>query len=122
LNVSINSLKTLGKLETAEILVRQTLDKLGPIKIDLIRTDPDWQKWNFEKVLEELRGYTIRNPEENKSKGDSRNRFQHHQDNRVRGLHTMNKDEKKINCVYCNGVNHRSSEFNKVISINARTS
>ena len=64
LNVSINSLKTLGKLESAEILVRQTLDKLGPIKIDLIRTDPDWQNWNFKKLLEELRGYTIRNPEE----------------------------------------------------------
>ena len=52
LNVSINSLKTLGKLDTAEILVRQTLDKLGPIKNDIIRTDPNWQQWHFERLLD----------------------------------------------------------------------
>ena len=63
LNVSINSLKTLGKLDTAEIMARQTLDKLGPIKTDIIRTDPDWQQWNFERLLKELREYTIRNPD-----------------------------------------------------------
>lgn len=41
LNVNVNSLRTLGKLDTAEILVRETLDKLGPIKADLTRTDPN---------------------------------------------------------------------------------
>ena len=50
LNVSVNSLKTLEKLDTAEILVLETLEKLGPIKADLIRTDPNWQSWGFEKL------------------------------------------------------------------------
>ena len=50
LNVSVNSLKTLEKLDTAEILVLETLEKLGPIKVDLIRTDPNWQSWGFEKL------------------------------------------------------------------------
>ena len=59
LNVSVNSLKTLEKLDTAEILVLET----GPIKADLIRTDPNWQSWGFEKLLEALRDYTLRNPE-----------------------------------------------------------
>jgi hypothetical protein len=63
LNVSVNSLKTLEKLDTAEILVLETLEKLGPIKADLIRTDPNWQSWGFEKLLEALRDYTLRNPE-----------------------------------------------------------
>jgi hypothetical protein len=140
LNVSITSLKTLGKLETAEILVRQTLDKLGPIKVDLIRTDPDWQKWGFEKLLEELRGYTIRNPEDSNIKGDSKQRHQsyqdnkvrgmhtnnneqrhqHYQENRVRGMHTTNNNEKKITCVYCDGENHRSSECNKFNNLRDR--
>ena len=63
LNVSVNSLKTLGKLETAEILVRETLAKLGPIKSELTRNDPDWQSWNLEKLLESLREYIVRNPD-----------------------------------------------------------
>ena len=63
LNISVNSLKTLRKLDTTEILVHQTLDKLGSVKIDLIRTDPDWQGWKFERLLTELREYIIRNPE-----------------------------------------------------------
>ena len=70
LNVSVNSLKTLEKLDTAEILVLETLEKLGPIKADLIRTDPNWQSWGFEKLLEALRDYTLRNPE----KDDTPNR------------------------------------------------
>ena len=63
LNVSVNSLKTMGKLDTAEILVRETLEKLVIIKSDLIRTDAKWQECNFEKLLEALREYTLRNPE-----------------------------------------------------------
>ena len=54
LNVSVNSLKTLNELDTAEILVLETLGKLGPVKADLIRTDPNWQSWGFEKLLEAL--------------------------------------------------------------------
>ena len=117
LNISINSLKTLGKLDTAEILVRQTLDKLGPVKIDLIRTDSEWQGWKFERLLAELREYTIRNPE-NIDKADSRDiskkREHHHQ---IKGLQAKNKTERKLNCVYCGTENHRSSECDKVKSI-----
>ena len=47
----------------AEIMVRQTLEKLGLIKTDLIRTDLDWQGWNFKRLLTELGEYTIRNPD-----------------------------------------------------------
>ena len=50
-------------METAEILVRETVDKLGPIKSELTRNDPDWQSWNLEKLLESLREYIVRNPD-----------------------------------------------------------
>ena len=43
LSISVNSSKTMGKLDYAEILVSETLDKLGPIKSDLIRCDVEWQ-------------------------------------------------------------------------------
>ena len=63
LNVSVNSLKTLKMLDSAEILVRETQEKLGLDKADLIRTDPKWQQWKLEDLLEALRQYTLRNPE-----------------------------------------------------------
>ena len=49
----------MGKLDTAEILVREALEKLVSRKSDLIRTDAKWQEWNFEKLLEALREYTL---------------------------------------------------------------
>ena len=49
----------MGKLDTAEILVRETLEKLMSIKSNLIHTDAKWQEWNFEKLLEALREYTL---------------------------------------------------------------
>ena len=47
--------KTIRKLDTAEILVRGTLEKLMTTKSDLTRTHANWQEWNFEKLLEALR-------------------------------------------------------------------
>ena len=70
LNVSVNSLRTLGKLDTADILVRETLDKLGPIKADLTRTDSKWQEWGVDDLLTALRNFTLRNPENAGSIGD----------------------------------------------------
>ena len=117
LNVSVNSLKTLGKLDTAEILVRETLDKLGPIKADIIRTDPDWQSWKFEKLLESLREYTIRNPEK---PGEVEKLDRERKPQRVKGFQAQNKEQAKICCVYCNGESHRSSECEKVKTIPER--
>ena len=50
-------MKTLGKLDTAKILVRETLDKLGPIKPNLIRTDPDWHGFMFK--TEKIERYAV---------------------------------------------------------------
>ena len=105
LNVSINSLKTLGKLDTAEIMVRQTLDKLGPIKTDIIRTEPNWQQWNFERLLEELREYTIRNPEtKDQNQRHQEHRSRHHDNHRnghgrTSGYQATNKDSRKSTCI-----------------------
>ena len=110
LNVSVNSLKTLEKLDTAEILVLETLEKLGPIKADLIRTDTNWQSWGFEKLLEALRDYTLRNPE----KDDTPNRTfggpgRTKQFNR-KERHYRSIEKKPNKCVYCESSERRSSE------------
>ena len=38
-----------------------TLDKLPAIR-DLVRTDPDWESWDFAKFSEAVRLWTRRNP------------------------------------------------------------
>ena len=45
------ALATMGKLAAVEGLVARTLEKLPGIKGDLVRNDPDWKKWGFQKPL-----------------------------------------------------------------------
>ena len=72
--------------------MRQTLDKLGPVKTELIRIDPDWQNWNFERLLKELREYTIRNPEkiceiEQKDRSEKKDYI-----HKMKGIHVKSKE------------------------------
>ena len=39
-----------------------TLDKLAGIRGDLVRTDTDWETWDFAKLSEALRLWGRRNP------------------------------------------------------------
>ncbi|XP_065654634.1 uncharacterized protein LOC136081261 [Hydra vulgaris] len=115
LNVSINSLKNLNKLETAEILVRETLDKLGPVKADITRTDPKW----LEQLIEALREYTLRNPES--SIGRPRNNIRkknlrlhnnwEHKNQMEK--HFQHNETRNIGCIYCSSQNHCSYECTK---------
>ncbi len=51
LRPSIRALKKLGGVNGA---MSMTLDKLSSIHGDLVRTDPDWEKWDFVKLVEAL--------------------------------------------------------------------
>ena len=35
--------------------VAKTLDKLPAIRGDLVRTDPDWENWGYDKLAEAFR-------------------------------------------------------------------
>ena len=50
------------KLSTVDGNVAMTLDKLPAIRGDLVRTDPEWEKWDFAKLSEAVRLWTTRNP------------------------------------------------------------
>ena len=62
LESNVQSLQTLGKLKDVNGYVRSTLDKLEGIRRDLVRTDDEWQMWNFPQLVEALRKWTERNP------------------------------------------------------------
>jgi hypothetical protein len=62
LTYSVQSLQTINKLSQVDGAVAMTLDKLSAIRGDLVRTDPDWEKWDFIQLTEALRLWTRRNP------------------------------------------------------------
>ncbi|CAB3993480.1 Hypothetical predicted protein [Paramuricea clavata] len=54
---AVHALETLKKLETVNGYVPMTLNKLSGIRGDLVRTDPDWESWDFAKLSEAVRIY-----------------------------------------------------------------
>ena len=60
---NVQALETLGKLREICGYVRMTTDKLEGIRGDLVRTDDDWQEWEFPQLVLALRKWTERNPQ-----------------------------------------------------------
>ena len=58
LTYCVQALQTLNKLEQVNGAVSMTLDKLPAIRGDLVRTDPDWESWDFAKLSEAVRLWT----------------------------------------------------------------
>ena len=122
----MQSLQTLGKLEQFNGYVSTTLDKLPAIRGDLVRMDPSWENWTFEKLSEVLRLWTRRNPIERQlsSKAD-----RNHQDDRKTDKHSsklFKTQQKNVSrtqtCVYCDAMEHKSSTCPNVTSVPERKS
>lgn len=64
LTYCVQALETLKKLEQVNGAVSMTLDKLAAIRGDLVRTDPDWERWDFTRLSEAVRLCVRRNPVE----------------------------------------------------------
>ena len=109
---SVQSLETLGKIKEVNGYVRATLDKLETIRGDLVRTDDNWQDWEFQHLIEALRKWTERNPikqidrESEKKQMDRRRRGRNYQ--------TKNEEWKPRPCVYCKNDQHKSVNCDKV--------
>ena len=87
-----------------------TLDKLQPIRADLLRLDTSWQEWSFAQLVQALREWTIRNPLINQEP-------RRDQPSRKGKLLQINQHRQK--CAYCNANNH-SSGCNKITTIDER--
>ena len=69
----VQYLETMGKLESVNGNVPLTLDKLSGIRNVLVSHDDEWQEWDFVKLCEALRSWTLRNPIEKEDKYQKRN-------------------------------------------------
>ena len=56
----VRTLVTMKKLETAQSHVYSLMDKLGPVKEALATKDDDWEEWDLEQLVENLRRYIDR--------------------------------------------------------------
>ena len=114
----------MGKLTEVNGYVRLTLDKLEGIRGDLVRTDDDWRDWKFPQLVEALQKWTERNPSKPEERNPERcqlpsarpaNKSRSFQAKQTGANHTTPKP-----CVYCDSVNHKPSNCNKIISVSDR--
>ena len=115
---NVQSLQTLGKLKDVNGYVRSTLDKLEGIRGDLVRTDDEWQMWDFPQLVEALRKWTERNPVPQEKPQD----FKFQSSHVKRGKTFSTRQEEKEGrapreCLYCNDSQHRSVECPKFTKI-----
>ena len=120
LNYNVQALQTLNKLRQVHGAVAMALDKLPAVRGDLVRTDPDWEEWNFAQLAEALRLWTRRNPMENlKSEGAHRRR-----EKPSRVYQTQQRQgqlqPKPRTCAYCNTSDHKSSDCPNVTTSEER--
>ena len=60
LSFNVQALETLGKLKEVNGYVLMSIDKLPGLRGDLVRTDENWQDWDFAKFVYALQGWTER--------------------------------------------------------------
>ena len=117
LTYCVQALETMNKLSEVNGNVPMTLDKLPAIRGDLVRTDPDWEKWNFAQLSEAVRLWTKRNPIEERETSEQPNSKR---DRSRKLFQARGGDGKPNKCVYCGDVTHRSSECQKISTVNER--
>ena len=102
-------MKILGKLKEANGYVRATIDKLEGIRGDLVRTDDNWQEWEFPQLIEALRKWTERNPVKSEDKKRERDQIEKKKHSRGRSFQTREQEWKVKPCVlYCESDKHKS--------------
>ena len=121
LTYCVQALQTLNKLEQVNGATLMTLDKLPGIRGDLVRTDPEWEKWDFAKLSEAIRLWTRRNPVDTKSnERDSGERRNQKWDRSRKLYQARGQDFNPKECVYCGDVSHKPSNCQRITKIEER--
>ena len=112
LSFNVQVLETLGKLKEVNGYVRMSIDKLPEIRGDLVRTDENWQEWDFAKFVYALQGWTERNPvtirSSDKPWRDSN------------AFNTQLGDARPRGGVYCDSTDHKPNECTEVSNTSER--
>ena len=121
LTFCVQALQTLNKLEQVNGATLMTLDKLPGIRVDLVRTDAEWEKWDFAKLSEANRLWTRRNPVDTKSNERDSGEQRNQKWDRSRKLYqALGQDFNPKECAYCGDVSYRPSNCQKITKIEER--
>ena len=108
----LQALETMNKLKEINGYVRFALDKLPGIRADLVRLDDNWQELGFTKLVDSLRRWADRNPQNILNSGQKHKRegvFQ-----------TKEQKQTTRTCVYCNKQGRKASQCESVKSVEDR--
>ena len=111
LTYCVQALDTMKKLEQVRGNVAMTLGKLVAIRGDLVRTDPDWESWDFAKLSEALRQWVKRNPAVSNEK---------ERDERKSIFHAREDEARVRGCVYCEDTGHKATQCDKITDTSER--
>ncbi|CAB4015414.1 Hypothetical predicted protein [Paramuricea clavata] len=114
LSYCVQALETLDKLDGVNGAVPMTLDKLPSIRGDLVRTDPEWEKWTFTKLVEALNQWCRRKPID---KPSELNDDSFSSKRRDKLFHVSRQRLNPRNCVYCDSGEHKTNDcakFNQI--------
>ena len=115
------ALQMLNKLEQVNGATLMTLDKLPGIRVDLVRTDAEWEKWDFAKLSEAIRLWTRRNPVDTKSNERDSGEQRNQKWDRSRKLYqALGQDFNPKECAYCGDVSYKPSNCQKITKIEER--
>ncbi|XP_028412467.1 uncharacterized protein LOC114535295 [Dendronephthya gigantea] len=110
LSYCVQALATMQKLEHIRGNVAMTLEKLAGIRGDLVRSDPDWESWDFGQLSEALRQLVRRNPVVSNDK-----------DREVKPLFNAHREDERIKgCVYCGDSEHKATQCTKIVESSER--
>ena len=62
---TVQTLTTMKRLDSAQCLVYTFMDKLGPVREIIAQQDDNWEDWNLEELVENMKIYIERNPLQN---------------------------------------------------------
>ena len=110
LSYDVQALETKKKLEQVNGAMAMTLDKLPTIRGDLVRTEPEWENWDFCKLVEALRQWTKRNPQDDAHGGQNSARKRD-------TLFHASPGMKPRGCIYCDSSEHKANDCSKVTSV-----
>ena len=124
----VRTLATMKKLETVQSHVYTLMDKLGPVKEAMVQKDDDWEEWDLEQLVDNLRKYVDRHPlpmVNFTSPIHNVYRKQHHEtmpewkrkDKMLLANAFQRSSQKSNGCVYCGKCNHRSTDCFKILDV-----
>jgi len=114
---NVQALETLGKLREISGYVQVTIDKLVGIRGDLVRTDNDWQEWEFPQLVLALRKWTERNPQKQDDSTMEKPPLGVQPFHKSKTFQAKQQEMKSKPCVYCDESRHRPSDCSKVASV-----